>query len=206
MTPLPQTKTNEFCEQLWTTVVNDDTLSEFTLARLHREADSLESVHWDGYLIAKGMLAVIENNEKELLRIANIISASGASDAVFLNFSQLFAEVGKIIEALVFAKKAWEKAPLNSNCIEHVICYAAAIGDNQAVETAMEAWHKLHPDVIHPLLQACLLNMKSYNKDEHTLEKYLQNSLNMVQIAINKKPISCRRKHLIKKLLDRVES
>jgi hypothetical protein len=210
MTPQPQTKTNALCAQLWAILLHDDVLPKFTLARLHREADSLHGVNWYGHIWAKGILAAIENNEKELLHLADIIFATEADAFIFLNWSNLFVQFGYIDEAYAFAKKSWAKDRGDSRCIEAVINLSSAVNDLETFEASITAWHKLHPSHVHPLVYAWMLETQvnadvSESERENFFAENLSQMLASVPKAISTHPRSARLKRHISELLGRVE-
>jgi hypothetical protein len=205
MTPQPRTKADDLCQGLWTILLKDEVLSEFTLARLHKDVESLQPVDWPGYLSAKGILAAIENNESELLRLADSAFITDAGSSFFLNWSNLFSQSGYISKAFAFACKAWEKDPGNSACLEIVVSLAAAVDDWAAFEAALEAWHKLHPDKVHPLLYAWLLGTRPDEEDERALAGYLEHALENTPKEALAPAQTARRTRLISSLLDGVE-
>jgi len=160
MTPKALTKTSELTEDLWLFFTESKNLNAFNRNRFRLEIDRLEKVDPDGFLILSALLAAIDGNEKETLDLADKALDQCDDFLTLLNWGNILLNLGQIRKAFLLAKKSWNLAPGNIDTNERLILLSAVVEDTEALELALETWHRLNPGKIYPLAAAYQLNQK----------------------------------------------
>ena len=202
MIPQPKTKRDEIAQKIWPVFLNDEKLDEFTFARARHELESLKRVDREGYNLLSAVLAAIEGNHAEVLRLADMGLTGTAAD-VLLNWSTMLVNIGLIVEAHGFALKAWRIEPGFGTALDLVIALSEAIEDAPTLEEALTAWHKMHAGEAHPLEVVHMLTDGEGAQDltdeelVHFLDKDSEEDIDST--------LTIRARNLTRRLLDKVE-
>lgn len=158
MTPIPATIADDLSHSLWERIVAGDRPSEMELARWRREAKSLERVDPQAFLLVSAQLAALGGDMAKVTDLARTVERLSMPMEIWNNWRILLVNLGLMREAYALAKAGWAQHPAEREIIERLVELAAAFEDAPVLESALEAWQKLHPEKMHPLLAAHALD------------------------------------------------
>lgn len=207
MTPAPQPKTKEITGELWPLFLEGEPIGRFKNNRFQQEVKSIKLVDPDGFIFLSGLLAAINDNIDEVLSISRTALQFHKDDIYLQNWSNLLMQLGLVQQSYIFMKEAWRLNPSSTEILNRLVVSASAADDLPTLEQTLEAWHKLNPGKVHPLVVSQRLNKWANNPEEEANEEQIAEALDFFNdTGVDDRHVESKRmKKLLNTLMEKIQ-